>query len=99
MFLMIICLSVPKPVASVNKQQIEEGISKLYRIIGHSSGDVLQFRLTAVIDWFRHCRLESSGETSITVREERREHEPNHAEVHFFRLKCRCAADYTALVV
>lgn len=42
MFLMIICLkqSVPKPLPSVNKQQIEEGISKLNRIIGHSCVDV-----------------------------------------------------------
>lgn len=56
------------------------------------------FVLTAVVDRFRHDGLESSGETSVAVGEERREHEPNHAEVHLFGLKSRCTADHTALV-
>lgn len=57
------------------------------------------FRLTAVVDRFRHDGLEPSGETAVTVGEERREHESNHAEVHFFSLDRRHAADQTALVV
>lgn len=56
-------------------------------------------RLTAVVDRVRHDGLESSGETTVAVGEERREHEPNNAEVHFFSLKSSCTVDHTALVV
>lgn len=57
------------------------------------------FGLTAVVDRFRHDGFESSGKTTVAVGEERREHEPNHAEVHFFSLEWRCIADQCALVV
>lgn len=50
-------------------------------------------RLTAVVDRLGHHGLQPSGETAVAVREERREHEPDHAEVHLFGLMSGRAVD------
>lgn len=55
--------------------------------------------LTAVVDRLGHHGLEPPGEAAIAVGEERREHEPNHAEVHLFGLRRGSISDHTEVVL
>lgn len=57
------------------------------------------FGLTAVVDGLGHHRLQSSGEASVAVGQERREHEADHAEVHLLGLVGCGAADHASLVI